>query len=96
MNILNSGQDALINKTNKDMRDFAVEGLRCLIIGSAVLSPDEYASWNTQYSAAASDLVQIELRKKGENNRIEDLEDKIENNLTINGATAIEDRLQDG
>jgi magnesium-transporting ATPase (P-type) len=78
------------------MRDFAVEGLRCLIIGSAVLSQNEYDAWSAQYALATSDLNQIELKKKGEKNFIEELEDKIEGNLTINGATAIEDRLQDG
>ncbi len=93
---LRTGQDALINKTNKDMRDFAVEGLRCLIIASAVLTTQEFEQWNNAYLAATSDLQQIELKKKGEYNRIEELEDRIENNLTLNGATAIEDRLQDG
>lgn len=93
---LRSGQDALINKTNKDMRDFAVEGLRCLIIGSSHLTTQEYEQWSHAYSAATSDLNQIELKKRGEKNRIEELEDQIEGNLTLNGATAIEDRLQDG
>jgi magnesium-transporting ATPase (P-type) len=78
------------------MRDFAVEGLRCLIIGSAVLTQADYDAWAAQYLAATSDLLQIEMKKKGEKNRIEELEDRIENNLVLNGATAIEDRLQDG
>ena len=93
---LRAGQDALINKTNKDMRDFAVEGLRCLIIASAVLPQQDFEQWHAAYTVAASDLGQIELKKKGEPNKIEDLEDRIENNLVINGSTAIEDRLQDG
>uniref|UniRef100_A0A7S3HLE4 Phospholipid-transporting ATPase n=2 Tax=Spumella elongata TaxID=89044 RepID=A0A7S3HLE4_9STRA len=93
---LRAGQDALVNKTNKDMRDFAVEGLRCLIIASNVLTTQDFEQWNNAYLAATSDLHQIELKKKGEYNRIEELEDRIENYLTLNGATAIEDRLQDG
>jgi phospholipid-transporting ATPase len=93
---LRAGQDALVHKTNKDMRDFAVEGLRCLIIGSATLHPQDYEGWSKAYHGAMSDLKQIELRKKGEPNKIEDLEDKIESNLTLNGSTAIEDRLQNG
>jgi magnesium-transporting ATPase (P-type) len=78
------------------MRDFAVEGLRCLIIASCTLSQGDFDSWYAQYASAASDLSQIELKKRGERNRIEELEDKIEGNMTLHGATAIEDRLQDG
>lgn len=45
---------------------------------------------------ARTDLEEIDKRKKGLPNRIEELEDRIEQNLQVLGATAIEDKLQDG
>eukprot|EP00604_Paraphysomonas_vestita_P000043 CAMPEP_0174826158 /NCGR_PEP_ID=MMETSP1107-20130205/43593_1 /TAXON_ID=36770 /ORGANISM="Paraphysomonas vestita, Strain GFlagA" /LENGTH=57 /DNA_ID=CAMNT_0016058715 /DNA_START=1125 /DNA_END=1295 /DNA_ORIENTATION=+ len=41
-------------------------------------------------------MEELEKRKVGEPNLIEDLEDEIEQQLTLIGCTAIEDRLQDG
>jgi phospholipid-transporting ATPase len=93
---LKSGQDDLLTKTEMDMKDFSVEGLRCLYIGYAVLKETDYKRWATEYAAARTDLNQMDKKKKGEANRIEELEDIIEQNLVLLGVTAIEDRLQDG
>ena len=93
---LKTGQDKLLQQTMRDMRDFAVEGLRCLLIGYAEIKRADYDKWVQAYDTACSDLSQIELRKAGEANRIEELEDAIESRLVLAGATAIEDKLQDG
>lgn len=93
---LRAGQEQLLARTMKDMKDYAVEGLRCLIIGHTHIKRSDYERWAEAYAAAMSDLVQIELKKRGEPNRIEDLEDAIEAKLVLAGATAIEDKLQDG
>lgn len=93
---LQPNQDLLLQSTNKHMRDYAVEGLRCLVVGSAIIPKKEYEKWSVAYKAATTDLNQIDLNKKGLSNKIEDLEDKIEQNLTLIGCTAIEDKLQDG
>ena len=93
---LKPGQDEVLMKTESDMKEFSVEGLRCLYISYSVLKEKDYQRWYEEYSAARTDLNQIEKKKKGEPNRIEDLEDMIEQNLLLIGATAIEDRLQDG
>lgn len=91
-----AGQDELLSKTDNDMRVFAIEGLRCLLMGYAEISEEKYAAWNKQYKTALSDLDEIERVKKGEPNNIERLQDEIERNVVLVGATAIEDRLQDG
>lgn len=96
MHRLRSGQEYLINQTDKDMREYAIEGLRCLIIAFAVIKEKDYRKWNDGYKRVCSDLQQIDKKKKGEANNIEELEDAIEQKLTLVGATAIEDRLQDG
>lgn len=93
---LKSGQDALVKATNKHMRDYSIEGLRCLLVGSCVLEQQEYHSWTNAYQRASTDIRELEKRKKGENNKIDELEDFIEQNYLLLGCTAIEDRLQDG
>ena len=90
------GQTDIINKTTKQVNAFSEEGLRCLLLGSAVIPDEKYQQWSRKYEAATSDLNQIELRKKGLDNEIERLENEIERDLMLVGATAIEDKLQDG
>lgn len=79
----------LREKTMNDLKEFAKDGLRTLVIARRKLSEQEYISWNEQYIIASS--------------AIEDREDKldkvfkeIECDLELLGGTAIEDRLQDG
>ena len=93
---LGKGQDKLIDITNQHIQDFALEGLRCLVIASCIISNQDYKKWSDSYIKATTDLNQIELMKSGMYNLIEELEDQIEQNLMLHGATAIEDRLQDG
>lgn len=93
---LKTGQNALLDKTEKDMKEFSVEGLRCLYICSSTLKDKDFLRWNEEYAKAKTDLSQLEKRKRGEQNAIEDLEDALEQGLILLGATAIEDRLQDG
>jgi phospholipid-translocating ATPase len=52
-------------------------------------SEDEYEAWSERYHDAS---IALEDREK----RIEDVSDEIERDLRLLGATAIEDRLQDG
>jgi phospholipid-translocating ATPase len=50
---------------------------------------DEYAAWNERYHEAT---VSLDDRDQ----KIEDVSDELERDLRLLGATAIEDRLQDG
>jgi len=91
-----SGQDDLISKTDSDLRTFALEGLRCLLISHKDIPLEQFNEWNNKYTKARTNITEIEKKKNNEFNFIEALEDEIEKDLILIGATAIEDRLQDG
>ncbi|KAF3901622.1 hypothetical protein ABW21_db0205711 [Orbilia brochopaga] len=79
-----------LRKTTADhLEVFAREGLRTLCIAERVLSEEEYREWMQQYDAAISATV-------GRDEKVEEISDMIEQNLSLLGGTAIEDRLQDG
>jgi phospholipid-translocating P-type ATPase (flippase) len=88
--------DPLTRSTSAHIDQFSIEGLRCLVLAMAEIPEEKFNVWRSQYDAAQTDLVELEKKKKNEINDIETLEDFIEKNLTVVGATAIEDRLQDG
>lgn len=89
---LGANQEDLLSKTDKDVERYSLEGLRCLFIGYTEVSVDKYDQWRVQYKRATSDLSEIENRRAGMENQIEALEDMIERDLTLLGATALEDR----
>ncbi|KAJ7481094.1 phospholipid-translocating ATPase [Mycena galericulata] len=76
-------------QTEKHLDDFASNGLRTLTLAYKVLQEDEYAAWNERYHEAT---VALDDREE----LIEAVSDEIEHDLRLLGATAIEDRLQDG
>lgn len=69
--------------------DFASEGLRTLLFAYRVLEEAEYASWAKLYREASSSLDDRQAR-------IEQAADMIEQGFDLAGATAIEDKLQQG
>jgi magnesium-transporting ATPase (P-type) len=87
---------AVFMQTKADIDTFSVEGLRCLVVAVKVLPEEAFAVWAAQYDAAWADLRELEARKLEHDNRIDRLEDELEMGFEIIGATAIEDRLQDG
>jgi len=68
---------------------FACEGLRTLVLGVRILSEFECSEWLDQHKKAASSIV-------GRDSSLKALAFEIEKDLHIVGATAIEDKLQDG
>lgn len=75
--------------TLQHLEDYATEGLRTLCLAMREVPDDEYARWSKIYEKAATTI----------NNRGEELDkaaELIEKDLFLLGATAIEDRLQDG
>eukprot|EP00158_Paraphelidium_tribonemae_P009548 Partr_v1_DN28896_c2_g1_i2_m34255 putative phospholipid-transporting ATPase len=71
------------------LEEYATEGLRTLCIAMREISDEEYAKWCTVYEKASTTI----------NNRSEELDkaaELIEKDLYFLGATAIEDKLQDG
>ena len=69
--------------------DFASEGLRTLVLGMRILSDEECAEWMEEFKAAATAL-------KNRDEKLTALAKKIESQIYIVGATAIEDKLQVG
>ncbi|KAK6355385.1 hypothetical protein TWF696_004492 [Orbilia brochopaga] len=82
-------QQDLRKTTAEHLEVFAREGLRTLCLAERVLTEEEYREWMLQYDAAISATV-------GRDEKVEEVSDMIEQNLTLLGGTAIEDRLQDG
>lgn len=71
------------------LKIFATEGLRTLCCATTDLSESSYQDWKKVYDAAANSVINRELN-------VEEAAEKIERNLRLLGATAIEDKLQEG
>jgi phospholipid-translocating ATPase len=82
-------QKELREKTDKDLQYFASEGLRTLCLAYRVLDDKEYEQWARDYHEASVALSDRE-------SRVEEVSARIETDLLLLGATAIEDKLQDG
>jgi phospholipid-translocating ATPase len=79
----------LKEKTAKDMELFANSGLRTLCVAHRYLSEEEFLSWERGYDRASA----------ATENRDEEIEkscEEMERGLEILGATALEDKLQEG
>ncbi|KAM0123669.1 hypothetical protein ACHAP3_010949 [Botrytis cinerea] len=87
---LRRGEQAELRKrTAEHLEIFAREGLRTLCIAERVLDEEEYYGWRKIHDAAATALEERE-------EKMEQAADLIEQEMTLLGGTAIEDRLQDG
>ena len=77
-------------KTLEHLQAFAEQGLRTLCFAAKRLSEEEYHAWSIRYQAAICGHPQErELQ-------MEALADEVEQRMFLVGATAIEDRLQEG
>lgn len=82
-------EEFLIEKTLEHIEEFSTEGLRTLLYSFRWLDKNEYESWHSEYANAKAALSE---RTK----LVEEVGSKIECNLELVGATAIEDKLQEG
>ncbi|KTW27924.1 uncharacterized protein T551_02891 [Pneumocystis jirovecii RU7] len=76
-------------KTLQHLEDYAISGLRTLCLAMREISEKEYQEWSIMYDEASTSI----------NNRTAQLDkvsELIEKELFLLGATAIEDKLQDG
>ena len=78
-----------LNATNIHLDDFAVKGLRTLCFAFRDISENEYGEWKKKFNEAEVAIIDREQK-------IEDVAAELERDLTLVGATAIEDKLQDG
>ncbi|KAA1069823.1 hypothetical protein PGT21_033797 [Puccinia graminis f. sp. tritici] len=87
---LGSGQDELKQKTDDQLEQFASDGLRTLCLAYRKLEFSEVEAWSRKYAHACSQLGPD--REK----LIDKVQDELERDLILLGATAIEDKLQEG
>ncbi|KAK3297334.1 uncharacterized protein B0H64DRAFT_431297 [Chaetomium fimeti] len=80
---------AVFERCFQHVDDFATEGLRTLMFAYRYLEEDDYRKWKDVYLQATTSLV-----KRQE--RIESAAKLIEQDYELAGATAIEDKLQQG
>ncbi|KAI9009433.1 hypothetical protein BC832DRAFT_608554 [Gaertneriomyces semiglobifer] len=83
------GTQLFVEETTQLLEEYATEGLRTLCIACRTIPDAEYAQWARIYDQAATTV----------NNRqtaLDSAAELIEKDLRLLGATAIEDKLQDG
>ena len=84
------GENPYVEPTMQHLEEYAAEGLRTLCLAMREVSEQEFQEWHQVYNEAATSVG---------GNRAEELDkaaELIEHDLTFLGATAIEDKLQDG
>jgi hypothetical protein len=55
----------ILTKNNLYHADASQEGLRCLLVGTKVISEQEFDAWHTKYHQAKSNITEIEKKKAG-------------------------------
>ncbi|KAI8983931.1 hypothetical protein BDF20DRAFT_815946 [Mycotypha africana] len=86
---LNQHRNLYTKSTLEHLENFASEGLRTLCFAMRDIPEEEYKKWSTIYDKASTTLI----------NRAQELDDAaelIEKDMFLLGASAIEDKLQDG
>jgi phospholipid-translocating ATPase len=87
---LSSGNNEIIKDvTLKHLEIFADEGLRTLCLAYREVGLEEFQDWMLKYNDACTSIVDREQL-------LDEVAELIERDLILLGATAIEDRLQDG
>lgn len=81
--------DDVVCSTQKHLCEYSSQGLRTLVVAARDLTVEELQQWQSMYEDASTSLTDraIKLRQTAA---------LIECNLKLLGATAIEDKLQDG
>ncbi|KAJ3323832.1 hypothetical protein HDV06_001202 [Boothiomyces sp. JEL0866] len=78
-----------LNDTTQHMEEYANEGLRTLVYAYREIGETEYQQWRAIYEKAATSITNRE-------EMLDQAAEMIEKDLQLLGATAIEDKLQDG
>ncbi|KPM02924.1 phospholipid-transporting ATPase IA-like protein [Sarcoptes scabiei] len=90
--------DSLIEftQTEVNLTTFATDGLRTLCCAYRVINDDYYLDWEHRYNKAILMSASTPEEKNLRDQRLNDIMSEIEDDLTLLGATAIEDKLQEG
>ncbi|KAH3681602.1 hypothetical protein WICPIJ_007476 [Wickerhamomyces pijperi] len=84
-----SDDNPYVTATTRHLEDYAVEGLRTLCIASRTIPEEEYQNWKKIHDAAATSM-------DNRAEKVDEAAELIEKDLFLLGATAIEDKLQEG
>ncbi|XP_073321961.1 phospholipid-transporting ATPase ID-like [Pagrus major] len=79
----------LMDVTTEHLNEFAGEGLRTLALAYKDLDEEYFNQWKQRHHEASTEMDDRE-------SKLDQLYEEIENDLLLLGATAIEDKLQDG
>ncbi|KAI8827036.1 uncharacterized protein EV422DRAFT_23127 [Fimicolochytrium jonesii] len=79
----------LLDSTSTHLENFANEGLRTLCLSFRTITDEHYKRWSERYKAAQNLL-------ENRDRETDLVAETIERDLTLMGATAIEDKLQEG
>ncbi|XP_028269374.1 phospholipid-transporting ATPase ID-like [Parambassis ranga] len=79
----------LMDVTTEHLNEFAGEGLRTLVLAYKDLDEEYFNQWKQRHHEASTTLEDRE-------DKLDQLYEEIEKDLLLLGATAIEDKLQDG
>lgn len=79
----------LIKSTETHLHSYSSLGLRTLVIGMKELNTSEFEQWHASYEAASTAVF-------GRAAMLRKISNHVENNVCILGASAIEDKLQNG
>ena len=85
----NDDERKYFKETDDHLHDFAVGGFRTLSLAYRTITEEEYKEWSEKFHEA-----NIAIENKDE--KLDQVAKLMEENLTLLGATAIEDKLQDG
>lgn len=84
-----AGQEEIKEQTDAALEEFANKGLRTLCLGGKELTHEYYEDWSHRFHKAS---ISIQDREE----KMEELAGELERDFDLYGATAIEDKLQDG
>lgn len=86
---MGSEEEELRDKTQQQLDLYARQGLRVLVMAKRHLNAAEFTEWWAKHQ-------EIEMSLENREKRIRESFTQLESNLTLLGATGIEDRLQEG
>lgn len=79
----------ILRATESHLHDYSSLGLRTLVVGMRQLSASEFEQWHSSFEEASTAVI-------GRAALLRKVASAVENNLCILGASAIEDKLQQG
>lgn len=77
-------------QTKEHISEYADAGLRTMVLAYRELDDDEYRQFDEAFMAAKN------IVSADRDEMVEEVEERIEKNLILLGATAVEDKLQNG